>query len=145
MGTNCCFPSLLGGPNDYCQGYPFWSQYGWRKFKVCWKKRIHFRGTFQRTVKWVYSTIGKKWVVISPFPMSLNQYLKVLLFKMIHQEWNQIADFVWLEENDTISTLFRHTISLSKYWKADIKPPSFISSWCKAALTQFALWKALYK
>ncbi len=36
--------------------------------------------------------------------MSLNQYLKVLLFKMIHQEWNQTADFVWPDENDTIST-----------------------------------------
>ncbi len=39
-------------------------------------------------------------------------------------------------------TLFRQTISPSKYCKADIKPPSFISSWCKAALTQFALLKA---
>ncbi len=38
-------------------------------------------------------------------------------------------------------TLFRHTISPSKYCKADVKPPSFISSWYKAALTQFALLK----
>ncbi len=38
-------------------------------------------------------------------------------------------------------TLFRHTISSSKYCKADVKPPSFISSWCKAALKQFALLK----
>ncbi len=76
--------------------------------------------------------------------MSLNQYLKVLLFKMIHREWNQTADFVWPEENDTFDTIW-HTISLSKYWKADIKAPGFISSWCKAALTQFALLKVLYK
>ncbi len=43
-------------------------------------------------------------------------------------------------------TLFQHNISPSKYCKAYVKPPSFISSWCKAAtLTQFALLKALYK
>ncbi len=41
--------------------------------------------------------------------------------------------------------LFQHTMSPSKYCNADIKPPSIISSWCKAALTQFALLKALYK
>ncbi len=40
---------------------------------------------------------------------------------------------------------FRHTISPSKYCKADVKPPSLISSWCKAALKQFALLKVLYK
>ncbi len=42
-------------------------------------------------------------------------------------------------------TLFRHTISPSKYCKDDINTSSFISGWCKAALTSFALLKALNK
>ncbi len=50
-------------------------------------------------------------------------------------------DLNWPEENDSISTHYFP----SKYRKADVTPLSLISSWCNAALTQFALLKALYK
>ncbi len=39
-------------------------------------------------------------------------------------------------------TLFRHTISPSKYCKADIKPPSFISSWWKSCFDTICIVKS---
>ncbi len=70
-------------------------------------------------------TPGTKWVLCIIwlcFSLDLNCW-----FCLARGEWHYF------------DTLF------SKYCKADVKPPSFISSWCKAALTQFALLKALYK
>ncbi len=56
------------------------------------KKMNHFIDASQRTAKWGYSTIGEKTGGYRPIPnlMSLNQYLKVLSFKMIQQKyyWN---------------------------------------------------------
>ncbi len=46
----------------------------------------------------------------------------------------------WLFSGQRRMTLFRHTISPSKYCKADVKPPSFISSWCKYTNNSDLTW-----
>ncbi len=83
------------------------------------------------------------------FRQSSHVIHETLVFRQPHRTKDRTLINVAAENNHHLNiTPLKHpgleTLPL-EYCKADVKPPSFISSWCKAALTQFALLKALYK